>query len=265
MSVFSYESSEIDWCEENYKHSETVAEYFNTISNAAFFIIAPVMTYLHHPYASERNLAVHLVWLMMMFVGLFSLYFHMTLSFLGQMLDELSILWVLAIGYCLWFPRSHFPSFIKDRSTFSKTVTVVTVITTLSAFIKPAANAYVLNCFVIHILYSLGLELRSCSNQKALRLARSAVGLWMLAVSCWISDRFSCDFWKSLNFCYLHGFWHILIVMATAYAVALLSYLDAQNEIPYALPELRYWPCDSWALGLPYVFLRGVRMVRKTC
>lgn len=31
MSVFSYESSEIDWCEENYKHSETVAEYFNTV------------------------------------------------------------------------------------------------------------------------------------------------------------------------------------------------------------------------------------------
>lgn len=30
--VFSYESSEIDWCEENYKHSEHVVEYFNTVS-----------------------------------------------------------------------------------------------------------------------------------------------------------------------------------------------------------------------------------------
>lgn len=29
--VFSYESSEIDWCEDNYKHSEHVAEYFNTV------------------------------------------------------------------------------------------------------------------------------------------------------------------------------------------------------------------------------------------
>lgn len=30
-AVFSYESSEVDWCEDNYKHSEHVVEYFNTV------------------------------------------------------------------------------------------------------------------------------------------------------------------------------------------------------------------------------------------
>ncbi|XP_026125398.1 alkaline ceramidase 1 [Carassius auratus] len=264
-SVFAYESSQIDWCEDNYRNSENVVEYFNTMSSLIFFVIAPIMLYLLHPYAKERNLAVHLVWIMMVFVGIFSMYFHMTLSFMGQMLDELSILWVLALCYSLWFPRKHFPSFIKDRKSFSHMVLIITVISSLSSFVKPTANAYALNCFTIHILYFLFVELRNCTDQKVLRLAWSSVGLWVLAISCWISDRFGCSFWQKLDFCYLHGIWHILIVMATAYASTLVAYLDASLEIPYSLPDLQYWPQNKWSIGLPYIALKGSTKTRKIC
>lgn len=47
----------------------------------------------------------------------------------------------------------------------------------------------------------------SCTDQKALRLAKLSVALWVLAIICWISDRFGCSFWRKLNFCYLHGIW----------------------------------------------------------
>ncbi|XP_023699439.1 alkaline ceramidase 1 isoform X1 [Paramormyrops kingsleyae] len=263
--VFSYESSEVDWCEGNYQHSENVVEFFNTVSSFIFFVVSPLMLYLLHPYARERNLAVHLVWFMMIFVGLFSMYFHMTLSFIGQMLDELSILWVLAIGYSLWFPRTHFPSFIKDRTTFSRIVLLMTTVTTLSSFVKPTANAYALNFFAIHILYYVTMELRSCTDQQVLRLARTSIGLWVLAIFCWISDRFGCSFWQRLNFCYLHGIWHILIVVATAYGSTLIAYLDAYREIPYSLPDLQYWPSNSWALGLPYITLKEPTKTQKSC
>ncbi|XP_014071982.1 alkaline ceramidase 1 [Salmo salar] len=261
--LFAYESSDLDWCEDNYRHSEHIVEYFNTMSSLFFFVISPIMLYLLHPYARERNLAVHLVWIMMIFVGLFSAYFHMTLSFMGQMLDELSILWVLGLCYGLWFPRRLFPSFIKDRTTFSRLVMMITVVTTLCSFVKPTANAYLLNCFALHIIYSLGLEMRTCTDPKVLRLCWSAVGLWVLAISCWISDRFGCSFWQRLNFCYLHGIWHILIVMAVAYASTLIAYLDANYEIPYSLPSLHYWPNDNWVLGLPYIVLKGTTKTHK--
>lgn len=43
------------------------------------------------------------------------MYFHMTLSFLGQLLDEISILWLLASGYSIWMPRCYFPTFLGEN------------------------------------------------------------------------------------------------------------------------------------------------------
>ena len=48
-------------------------------------------------------------------VGVCSVYFHATLSMMGQLLDELSILWSLMTGLALWLPEYHFPRFCKGK------------------------------------------------------------------------------------------------------------------------------------------------------
>lgn len=55
------------------------------------------------------------------------------------------------------------------RSTFSSLVLVITVITTVSSFVKPTANAYVLNCFGLHMLYILAVEMRWYENSGFFR------------------------------------------------------------------------------------------------
>ncbi|KAM6231875.1 alkaline ceramidase 1 isoform 2-T3 [Spheniscus humboldti] len=159
-SVFSYQSAEVDWCEGNFEHSTVIAEYYNTISNVSFFVLSPALLYLNRQYRQQRALPLYFVSGLLFCVGIFSMYFHMTLSYVGQLLDELSILWTLAVAYSFWYPRVYFPRCIKSRKHFFWLSGVTTVISTLMSFIKPALNAYVLNCIAFHLLYLTWCELK---------------------------------------------------------------------------------------------------------
>ncbi|XP_036874443.1 alkaline ceramidase 1 isoform X3 [Manis javanica] len=207
-SIFAYQSSEVDWCETNFQHSELVAEFYNTFSNVTFFIFGPLMMFLMHPYAQKRSRYSYVTFILFMVVGLFSTYFHMTLSFLGQLLDEISILWLLASGYSIWMPRCYFPTFLGENRT----------------------------------------------NNKELRhLMEVSVVLWAFALTSWISDRLLCSFWQQINFFYMHSIWHVLISITFPYGIATIAMVDARYEMPDQILKIRYWPRDTWPVGLPYV------------
>ncbi|XP_020827122.1 alkaline ceramidase 1 [Phascolarctos cinereus] len=259
-SIFLYQSSEVDWCESNFQHSSLVAELYNTVSNVPFFIIGPLMIYLMHPYAQKRSLIVHLPWVLYILVGLFSVYFHMTLSFLGQMLDELAILWLLTTCYCIWFPSCYFPAFLKkDRSQFICLVLLISITITFLAFVKPIVNAYVLNSTALHICYFVRMEYKK-KNAQVNHMIVMSVTWWSLALSIWICDRVFCTFWQQINFAYLHSFWHIFISLVFPYVAAVLVLLDGQYEMQDNSLEIHYWPRDEWLVGLPYVTLKDKKV-----
>ena len=121
VNYFSYGSSPIDWCEENYTVSPYIAEFFNTISNVLLATVPLVLLKLHKPYAEAVGSKIQVVTVMVVVVGLSSAYFHATLSLCGQLLDEISILWMVMSCFALYLPKYLMPKLLQDeegRPTF---------------------------------------------------------------------------------------------------------------------------------------------------
>lgn len=79
----------------------------------------PILIYLHRDYAKKVHAGIYVVWGLLIFVGFASAYFHATLSLMGQLLDELSILWVYCITMILFCPRRNLPKILKNRMIFA--------------------------------------------------------------------------------------------------------------------------------------------------
>ncbi|KAJ2948112.1 hypothetical protein O0L34_g9910 [Tuta absoluta] len=250
-------SSPVDWCESNYSISPVIAEFVNTISNVLFFLLPPVLIHLFQGYSKFVTPGINVMWVLLMVVGLSSAYFHATLSLVGQLLDELAILWVFMAGFAMFTPKKFFPHFLgQDRRALTYYSCVFSVLATGFLVMHPAFNAFALMTLVVPALYYLVVEMTTCNCPRVYRLTLRTIASCLAALFFWILDRLFCDAWLSIDFPYMHAVWHILIFIASYSSVVLFAYYRAKTETDQ-IPQLKYWPIDEFELGIPYVAIKN--------
>lgn len=184
-----YESSIVNWCETNYEYTVYIAEFWNTITSL-FISIAGI-----YQLKFDKPIGISII-----LCGIFSAYFHMTLSLLGQLLDELSISVILII------------TILKIRSLLKHTIMsydlfLFAIIQLSVQFVFPSINRFILFLYGFVFISNYKLLLHYLKKKFYYN-----VSLYMFGISVivWILD-FPC-FNIPVNF---HSIWHISIAITT--------------------------------------------------
>lgn len=93
-------------------------------------------------------------------------------------------------------------------------------------------------------------------SQRVYRLGMRTTLVMILAITCWILDKFFCDTYLGQKFPYLHAIWHVLIFISSYTACVLFAYYAVKEEHVNHIPDLRYWPVNDFELGIPFVSIK---------
>ncbi|CBY11749.1 unnamed protein product [Oikopleura dioica] len=251
---FKLLSSEVDWCEENYTVTPFIAEFWNTVSNAIFLIIPPILSIKYKNYGEVLKVPVGYVWSLLTIVGLGSIYFHSTLSLVGQLVDEIAILWVIMCAWALFLPTSMLPYPMK-RQSFYYLMTILTVLFTIICFKNPELNHNALHFFAIPCVAIVIYASSITKSETIKKLNKISIFWFVLGFSSWLIDRNFCEYVSA--FPYLHCFWHLFICIGAYLSIVSQSYFYAEIEHPETTPEIKFFPFEneeSWRfVGVPYV------------
>lgn len=239
----------IDWCEDNYAVQTWVAEFWNTWTSvlcAAVFLV-----WLCQP---SPPAAGAVPWLHLLFSFIFagSAAFHGTLTWVGQLLDEVPIMAFCAFSLAVCFDNLSLQSGFK-RSWWGlgpRVLAAACVAETMALTILYTLHTKAYGVFLTGVVVQAALHWpfmlyfiwkRTQWDRAALGMLAMHVGVGYSGAGLWLLENTFCSQLKALN---LHAVWHITSTLALKPWVDLLVYcrLRAAGQEPH-------YRMRAWGLG----------------
>jgi hypothetical protein len=239
-------TSNIEWCEavtHAHAYSPLIAEFFNTWSNIVFIIVGFIglrrslmkqPSIQHVPTISKQNLLAHIFTdMMIVIVGLGSMWFHSQRSYLGEILDELPMS-IMAFGYMLCLDHLHWLTKTPYRNTTYLCMFLILLIGWLCYIIWDAHEIFT-TLFTIQILVPIFISCASC-------IAGSSRSLWIACLVAILSGKIIWEFERYLHenkqcpmsqshpLFWCHPMWHLLSALSHYFWIKYISEIPLRAE-----------------------------------
>lgn len=237
------------WCESYHNGNKSLGETFNTISCSSYLVIGILSLYLNRHYYTvvrPRAIFAHCFWIL---TGISSAYYHFTLSLFGQIIDELSLIWLVMFAIGTWMPLIPRHINTKHRYKIQFYVSALSVIWSILAFIAPWTTAYILMVLSVPVSSAMFVELNRHKSKELAHLAARTALVWFTGVLMWTLDHSACNHLLKIGFPYMHALWHVAAGLGGYMWSVYFAYLDALHSSA----DHPNKPRLSKFLALPYV------------
>ncbi|CAF1152079.1 unnamed protein product [Rotaria sp. Silwood1] len=278
---WSPSTSSIDWCERNYVVTQYIAEFWNCISSLVMSLLAAIL-FIRGLYNKIENRFL-LLSLSFGIVGFGSAYFHGTLTHLGQMADELPMVYSMIISWFILFRMDTFNK-LKDKTyAFDLAILFGIFYAVLWTYLHSLQTFVII--FQIHFaLMVLGGIIKMIflyrqpqhHTNSVMYLIMIYAGLLVPALTCWIIDQQLCERMNSIDGFnpQLHAWWHIIcaidfhVGIICAEAMRLLSIKYQQHQVQHVkFSRDTFQPKDHFHIvfyfGLPFVDYSNDKQMKK--
>lgn len=197
-----------DWCEPNYVYSHYIAEFWNVLSSIPIVFVGLWVVYNALKYKYHTRFLIPGIF--MAFIGVGSIWFHGTLKYEGQVVDELSMIYAMV---CYLYVLIEDRPKIKYKWLPYALVLYCIAFTLTYAFL-PQYFVYFVLTFIAGSALSMYWSYRFVQIETDPRLIRQywvCFFVWTGAFFlCWLPDKLFCSTVGWMN---LHAIFHLCSAM----------------------------------------------------
>ncbi|CAF1344953.1 unnamed protein product [Rotaria sordida] len=278
---WSPSTSSIDWCERNYVVTQYIAEFWNCISSLIMSLLGGILFIQGLYYKIENRFL--LLSLSLGIVGFGSAFFHGTLTHLGQMADELPMVYCMIIWWFILFRMNKFNK-LKDKIYAFDLAIVFGIFYAVLWTYLHSLQTFVIIFQVHYALMMLGgiikliflYQQTQHHTNSIMYLIMTYVVLVIPALTCWIIDQQLCERMNSVDGFnpQLHAWWHLFcaidghVGIVCGEAMRLLSIKYQQHQAKYTKSSMEpFQPKDHlhivFYLGLPFIDYSNDKQMKK--